>query len=77
MKIAVLAALSAILSACSVPPPMAVGLDPADPDVPVAPTRYRSVTAGTVDYRPIDPKPWAEQNQQVAPQPKSGAGGPR
>lgn len=67
------ASLAVILSACSTPPPSLVaGRDPSDPSAPVAAVRYTPVTAGTVDYRPVEPKPWGEQNQRVAPQPKDG-----
>lgn len=66
-----LAALAVLLTACSVnvPPDIISDTDPSSPTAPVKPVRYVPVTAGTVDYRPVEPKPWIEQNQQVAPTP--------
>jgi hypothetical protein len=70
MKPVLLTALAVIVSACSSPPVILAGADPADPSSRVPGSRYMPVTSGTLDYRPIDPKPWVEQNQGVAP--KSG-----
>lgn len=67
MKIAVLVAAAATVSACAgLPPPLAMGPDPADPAVAVRPAGYSPVLAGTIDYRPVEPKPWAERNSSVA-----------
>ena len=56
---------------CVAPPPAAfVGHDPADPSAPVPSVRYQSVTGGYVRQRPVEPAPWREQNDRVAPQPK-------
>lgn len=67
MKIAVLVAAAAIVSACAgLPPPVATGPDPANPSAGVRPVDYSPVLAGTVDYRPVEPKPWAERNNSVA-----------
>lgn len=44
--------------------------DPADPAVPVPPTRYQSTLGTYVSQRPVGPSSWREQNEQVAPQPK-------
>lgn len=49
-----------------------VGPDPADPAVPVARVGYRSTTAPYTRLRPTLPTSWREQNQRVAPAPKSG-----
>jgi len=68
MRFVLLAAAAVSLSACASPPPNLVRLDPSNPDVPVRPSRYVPVTAGTVDYRPVEPKPWPQQNQEVAPE---------
>ena len=46
------------------------GPDPADPSVPVPPLRYQSTTGGYLRQRPVEPAPWREQNDRVAPQPK-------
>lgn len=67
MKRLTVAVVAALLSACAPPPVLLSGDDPADPSAPVPPTRYEPVTAGTVEYRPAAPKPWVEQNRNVAP----------
>jgi len=67
MKIIFLVALAASLSACSVMPAARLGAHPADPNVPVPLPRYASVTAGTLDYKPVEPKSWLESNQGVGP----------
>lgn len=67
MKPVLLTALAVIVSACSGPPAIVTGADPADPSARVPDSRYAPVTAGTIDYRPIDPKSWTERNQDVAP----------
>lgn len=59
-----------ILSACTTLPEVGMGPSPADPAVAVAPTRYTPVLAGTIDYRPVTPKPWVDSNRQVAPKEK-------
>ena len=67
MKIVLLTALAVTLSACAKLPVVAVGADPTNPRAAVPRTRYVPVTAGTVDFRPVEPKPWVEQNGNVAP----------
>ncbi|HEV7286560.1 MAG TPA: hypothetical protein VGN75_17035 [Kaistia sp.] len=67
MKFVVVVALAAILSACSDETLIRVGHDPADPTASVPNFKYTSVTAGTVDYRPVEPKSWVERNQNVTP----------
>ncbi len=37
------------------------------------PPRYRSVTAGTGAFRPVEPKGWDEQNRTVTPRPGGGS----
>jgi hypothetical protein len=69
MKPLLTAAAASLLAGCAtLPPPPVAGRDPSDPTVRVA-ARYAPVMAGTVDHRPVDPKPWAEQNRGVAPKP--------
>ncbi len=64
-------AATAFASACSTDPPgPLVGLDPADPRARVPATTYRSAVAPYESLRPVEPAPWLQQNQQVAPQPK-------
>jgi hypothetical protein len=50
--------LAGPLMACSVATPIELE-GPADPAAAVPPTRYQSVTSGTKDYQPRDPKAWA------------------
>ncbi|MBS7556096.1 MULTISPECIES: hypothetical protein [Xanthobacteraceae] len=67
MKPVLMTAFAVVLSACSGPPAIEVGPSPSDASSSVKPLRYAPVTAGTVDYRPVDPKPWIERNERVAP----------
>lgn len=48
------------------------GADPADPGAKVAGTGYRSTIAPYSRLRPATPSSWREQNDRVAPAPKSG-----
>jgi hypothetical protein len=63
------AALAALLAACSAAPlPEAVSSpDPANPAAPVSATPYRPVLAGTAAHVPVGLKPWRELNEEVAP----------
>jgi hypothetical protein len=62
---AALAAL--IVSGCAAAPPPSV-LAAADPGSPVPAARYSSVTAPYTRQRPVEPLPWRERNERVAPQ---------
>lgn len=48
------------------------GADPADPGARVAGVGYRSTVAPYSSLRPVAPSSWREQNDRVAPKPKSG-----
>jgi hypothetical protein len=48
------------------------GADPADPNARVAGVGYRSTVAPYISLRPTAPSSWREQNDRVAPAPKSG-----
>jgi hypothetical protein len=48
------------------------GADPADPGTKVAGVGYRSTVAPYSSLRPVAPSSWREQNDRVAPVPKSG-----
>ncbi len=48
------------------------GADPADPNARVAGVSYRSTVAPYSSLRPTAPLSWREQNDRVAPAPKSG-----
>lgn len=65
LVIATLAALMA--SGCAAAPP-APHLAAADPSIPVPAARYSSVTAPYTRQRPVEPLPWRERNDRVAPQ---------
>lgn len=67
MKSVLLMATSVVLSACSGLPNIQSGANPADASAPALRSRYAPVIAGAVDYRPVEPKPWTEQNDRVAP----------
>lgn len=71
MKIAIVLLSVLLVAACARAPaqPLA-GNDPADPNVPVPPVRHAGSLQTYVSQRPVDPRPWREQNQRVAPQPK-------
>lgn len=67
----VLLAIGSGVSGCAVP--LAVnGRDPADPQAKVAAVGYRSTVAPYTSLRPTTPSPWRQQNDSVAPSPKSG-----
>jgi hypothetical protein len=67
--VALLVCLSAGVGGCSaVSAQQRVGLAAADPHAPVPPVAYRSVVAPYSGQRPVEPLPWREQNQRVAPQ---------
>lgn len=46
------------------------GPDPSDPHVRAPATAYRPVLGGYVSQRPVEPAPWREQNDRVAPSQK-------
>jgi hypothetical protein len=49
------------------PPAPSAGPDPSDPAAPAAPVVYRSTLSGYKSQRPVEPRPWGEQNERVAP----------
>ena len=62
--------LMAVIAGCTQSLPVIhSGPDPADGKSAVVPTVYKSVTAGTANYRPVEPKSWREMNERVAPRP--------
>ncbi len=46
------------------------GPDPADPSTRVPAVGYQSTIGSYTRQRPVDPAPWLEQNQRVAPSPE-------
>lgn len=70
-KAAFLFLLALLDAGCaSVPPRPLAGADPADPAARVPAVRYRSTIGPYTSQRPVDPAPWGEQNERVAPAPK-------
>jgi len=60
-----------LTAACSsIPPSPFTGPDPANPRVRVPAVAYRSTVGPYASQRPVEPRPWREQNQGVAPAPK-------
>lgn len=71
IKPLVVAAVCTVLltiGGCAAPPPATSLTAAADPRVPVPAARYSSVTAPYTRQRPVEPLPWLERNQRVAPQ---------
>ena len=65
MKFLLLLAAGVFLSACA---PQRSELTPGgviDPATAVAPILYSPVTAGIVDYQPVEPRPWGAQNESM------------
>ncbi|MEH2469470.1 hypothetical protein V1281_001282 [Nitrobacteraceae bacterium AZCC 2161] len=60
------------LGACMPTTVPLAGADPADPTAKVAGVGYRSTIAPYSSLRPVAPSSWREQNDRVAPAPKSG-----
>ena len=70
-KAALLFMLAALNVGCaSVPPRPSIGADPADPAARVPAVRYRSTIGPYTSQRPVEPAPWGEQNERVAPEPR-------
>jgi hypothetical protein len=60
--------LAALTVGCAGPPPTpTAGPDPSDPSARAKAVGYRSTLAPYATQRPVEPKPWLEQNQQVGP----------
>ena len=73
MKPLASAVITLLVAGCSTQPPSLVaGRDPRDPSARVPVARYTPITAGTADYRPVEPKPWVEQNKGVTTPPMGG-----
>ncbi len=60
-----------LVAACTVTAPPYL-IAPAEPTIPVPPTRYAPVTAGTRSFRPVEPGDWREQNIRVTPRQGGG-----
>jgi hypothetical protein len=63
--------LAALAAGCTQPPPVSrLGPDAADASVRTRPVDYHSTLAPYEPRRPVEPAPWGEQPERVAPQPK-------
>jgi hypothetical protein len=63
-----LLALALLAPGCrGVAPSPQAGPDPADPRAPVPRSTYRSTLGPYTGQRPVDPTPWRERNEGVAP----------
>jgi hypothetical protein len=71
-RLATVPVLALLLAGCDPPAPPLAGPDPSDPGARAPRVGYRSTIAPYKSQRPVEPGPWDEQNQRVAPQPKSG-----
>jgi hypothetical protein len=67
-----LAVAALTLGGCIPPTVPLAGADPADPNARTAGVGYRSTVAPYNSLRPTAPSSWREQNDRVAPAPKSG-----
>jgi hypothetical protein len=66
--LAVVAALALLIEACTpVPPAPLAGPDPADPGNRAPAVAYRSPVGPYVSRRPVEPSPWQDQNDRIAP----------
>lgn len=61
-----IAPLCAAATACSSPPPAALGLDAADPGSRAS-LSYRPVTSGYTSARPAEPATWRDKNNAAPP----------
>ena len=62
-----------LLAGCADAPRSPVaGPDPADPGARTPRVDYRSTVGSYRSQRPVEPAPWAEQNERVTPAPRSG-----
>lgn len=62
---------AALLTACvSAPSASLASADPSDPHVRGPAAAYQSAFQRYSSQRPVEPSPWREQNERVAPQPK-------
>src|SRR5262245_25003043 len=67
-QLAAASMLAALAHGCAAPPAVpVVGPDPSDPSAGRQAVSYRSTVAPYTSRRPVEPGPWREQNQRVAP----------
>lgn len=68
-RLALSCALVLALAGCggAPPPTITAGPNPADPGAVIVAAPYVPVMAGTVNHQPVEPKPWRDMNERVAP----------
>ncbi|AMN42042.1 hypothetical protein [Rhodoplanes sp. Z2-YC6860] len=59
-----------LVQGCAISPGPQAGADPSDAAARVPTSSYRSVTRGYESRRPVEPAPWRERNDSVAPEQK-------
>jgi hypothetical protein len=65
------ALLAASAQGCATQPTsLYAATNPADPTAKIPAVRYRSTLGPYRSERPVEPVPWREQNERVAPAPK-------
>jgi hypothetical protein len=63
--------LAALVQGCTAAlPSVSARPAPYSPSAPVPHVSYRSTIGPYTSMRPVEPAPWQQQNQQVAPSPK-------
>ena len=65
-----LLALAMLAQGCREKPSPFAGPDPSNPQAPVSRSSYRSTLGPYTSQRPVEPAPWRERNEGVAPAPK-------
>jgi hypothetical protein len=60
-------ALALLVAGCARAPSTPFAADPSDPEARVPAVSYRPTVAPYTRQRPVDPAPWREQNDRVAP----------
>jgi hypothetical protein len=66
-KLARIFLMSAAIQGCAAPPVTFPGPDPSDASVPIPPVSYQPVTGAFPAQRPVEPMPWAKENEPAAP----------
>jgi hypothetical protein len=65
-------AMGLSLAAClAMPSERLAAAEPSNPKERVPAARYRPVLGGYMSQRPVEPAPWRERNESVAPKPRS------
>jgi hypothetical protein len=70
MQFASVFLLALLIAACAHAPTPFLSQNPSDPHAAVPPVRHTSALRTYQSQRPVDPVPWREQNERVAPRPK-------